>query len=182
MMNIQFNRPRKLVGCREKKEKIYTLKDNSNSSYVIQDEESECSHMEVIRVLGLDFPDNCPYINIVTSTATRTISCEEYKKLNKQSISSLLIILFLQTAGCQGYMGMNEFSREENMQKMFEDRDNIEEEDEEEAKEDTIMEKADAIINNHNDNNNSNHTEEKVRASVEFVRLSRYLGVKFTKC
>ena len=79
-------------------------------------------------------------------------------------------------------MGMNEFSREENMQKMFEDRDNIEEEDEEEAKEDTIMEKAEAIINNHNDNNNSNHTEEKVRAAVELVRLSRYLGVKFTKC
>ena len=63
-------------------------------------------------------------------------------------------------------MGMNDFNREENMQKMFEDRDNIEEEDEEESKEDTIMEKA--IINNHNDNNNSHLTEEKVGA----VRIS----------
>ena len=69
-------------------------------------------------------------------------------------------------------MGMNEFSREENMQKMFEDRDNIEEEDEEEAKEDTIMEKAEAIINNHNDNNNSNHTEEKVECFTSFICLN----------
>ena len=75
-------------------------------------------------------------------------------------------------------MGMNEFSREENMQKMFEDRDNIEEEDEEEAKEDTIMEKAEAIINNHNDNNNSNHTEEKVNFYYPSLK-SKYQAVNF---
>ena len=69
-------------------------------------------------------------------------------------------------------MGMNDFTREKNMQKMFEDRDNIEEEDEEEGKEDTIMEKAEAIINNHNDNNNSNHTEEKVGEGFLILSLS----------
>ena len=76
---------------------------------------------------------------------------------------------------------MNDFSREENMQKIFEDRDNIEEEEEEEEerKEDTIMEKAEAIINNHNDNNNSNHTEEKVRKFYCPSLKSKYQAVNF---
>ena len=77
-------------------------------------------------------------------------------------------------------MGMNDFSREENMQKIFEDRDTIEEEEEEEEerKEDTIMEKAEAIINNHNDNNNSNHTEEKVNFYCRPLK-SKYQAVNF---
>ena len=58
-------------------------------------------------------------------------------------------------------MGMNEFTRDEEMQKIFEDRDNIEEEEEDEGKTE-LLEKSKTVINNHNDNNNSSHNEEKV--------------------
>ena len=77
-------------------------------------------------------------------------------------------------------MGMNDFSREDNMQKIFEDRDTIEEEEEEEEerKEDSIIEKAEALINNHNDNNNSNHTEEKVNFYCPSLK-SKYQAVNF---
>ena len=56
-------------------------------------------------------------------------------------------------------MGMNDYTREEKMQKIFDDRENIEEEDE--VKESNLLEKDKAVINNINDNNNSNHNEEK---------------------
>ena len=58
-----------------------------------------------------------------------------------------------------GFMGMNDYTREEKMQKIFDDRENIEEEDE--VKESNLLEKDKAVINNINDNNNSNHNEEK---------------------
>lgn len=56
-------------------------------------------------------------------------------------------------------MGMNDYTREEKMQKIFDDRENIEEEDE--VKESNLLEKDKTVINNINDNNNSNHNEEK---------------------
>ena len=63
-------------------------------------------------------------------------------------------------------MVMNDFNREreEKMQKIFDERDNLEEEEEDEdgMKEDAIIDKEKTILNNHNDNNNSNHNEEKV--------------------
>ena len=70
-------------------------------------------------------------------------------------------------------MGMNEFTRDEEMQKIFEDRDNIEEEEEDEGKTE-LLEKSKTVINNHNDNNNSSHNEEKVsRASGYCTTISR---------
>ena len=60
-------------------------------------------------------------------------------------------------------MGMNDYAREEKMQKIFDDRENIEEEEEDEVKADNKREKDKTVMNNHNDNNNSNHHEEKVR-------------------
>ena len=63
-----------------------------------------------------------------------------------------------------GFMGMNDYAREEKMQKIFDDRENIDEEEEDEVKADNkSREKDKSVINNHNDNNNSNHHEEKVR-------------------
>ena len=142
-------------------------------------------HGEYQSFQDCSFPDNCLYINTVTSTNTRNNGRHETShvwKIGTRNItptpimkcqSSVLLILFsLQSTGCPGFMGMNDFSREENMQKIFDERDNIEEEDEEESKEDTIREKAEAIINNHNDNNNSNHTEEKVECFTSFICLN----------
>ena len=74
-----------------------------------------------------------------------------------------------------GYMGMNDFTREEKMQKIFDDREHLEEEDEEEGmKDDNLMEKEKTVINNHIDNNNTNHNEEKVRTKLKMVfKISR---------
>ena len=66
-----------------------------------------------------------------------------------------LVLLFQRP----GFMGMNDYTREEKMQKIFDDRENIEEEDE--VKESNLLEKDKTVINNINDNNNSNHNEEK---------------------
>ena len=67
-----------------------------------------------------------------------------------------------------GFMGMNDYAREEKMQKIFDDRENIEEEDE--VKQDNKREKDKTVMNNHNDNNNSNHHEEKVSHHVMNMR------------
>ena len=66
-----------------------------------------------------------------------------------------LVLLFQRP----GFMGMNDYTREEKMQKIFDDRENIEEEDE--VKESNLLEKDKTVINDINDNNNSNHNEEK---------------------
>lgn len=62
------------------------------------------------------------------------------------------------------FMGMNDFRREEEMQKRLDEREQMEEEEEEEMKDENMdtKEEEDAVINNHNDNNNTNHTDEKV--------------------
>lgn len=69
-----------------------------------------------------------------------------------------------------GFMGMNDYAREEKMQKIFDDRENIEEEEEDEVKQDNKREKDKTVMNNHNDNNNSNHHEEKVSHHVMNMR------------
>ena len=76
-------------------------------------------------------------------------------------------------------MGMNDYAREEKMQKIFDDRENIDEEEEDEVKADNkSREKDKSVINNHNDNNNSNHHEEKVRWVIIYLK-----GVRcFTPC
>ena len=63
------------------------------------------------------------------------------------------------------FMGMNDFRREDEMQKRLDEREQMEEEEEEEMKEENMdtKEEEETVINNHNDNNNSNHTDEKVR-------------------
>ena len=64
-------------------------------------------------------------------------------------------------------MGMNDFTREEKMQKIFDDREHLEEEEDEDGmKDDNMMEKEKTVINNHIDNNNTNHNEEKVRIDL----------------
>ena len=65
-------------------------------------------------------------------------------------------------------MGMNDFAREEKMQKIFDDRDNTVDEVEESGEDNNILEKekSSAVINNHSDNNNSRHNEEKVSFSA----------------
>jgi len=62
------------------------------------------------------------------------------------------------------FMGMNDFRREDEMQKRLDEREQMEEEEEEEMKEENMdtKEEEETVINNHNDNNNSNHTDEKV--------------------
>ena len=100
MMNIQFNRARKLAHYGEKKENIQIKR------YLIQDHQSlvvfppECSHMELIPVLRLCFPDNCLYINIVTSSHTRNAGQHETSHVwvladphNEMSISPLSSLL-----------------------------------------------------------------------------------------
>ena len=77
-----------------------------------------------------------------------------------------LVLLFQRP----GFMGMNDYTREEKMQKIFDDRENIEEEEEDEVKQDNKREKDKTVMNNHNDNNNSNHHEEKVSHHVLYMR------------
>ena len=74
-----------------------------------------------------------------------------------KSINFLKVILLQRP----GFMGMNDYAREEKMQKIFDDRENVEEE-EDEVKQENKREKDKTVMNNHNDNNNSNHHEEKV--------------------
>ena len=78
-------------------------------------------------------------------------------------------------------MGMNDYAREEKMQKIFDDRENIEEE-EDEVKQENKREKDKTVMNNHNDNNNSNHHEEKVSQHVivflfSFSRIVDKIGI-----
>jgi len=61
-------------------------------------------------------------------------------------------------------MGMNDFRREDDMQKRLDERDQMEEEEEEDMKDENMdtKEEEEAVLNNHNDNNNTNHADEKV--------------------